>query len=240
MGSTNTYARDLLSLGALGHGDVVQARHQTQGRGRFTNRIWEDTPGGSLLMSLVLTELDHALLPLLPFITGVAVLDALRSHGIQDARLKWPNDVLVGRKKLSGILVESTWSGMEMKGVVIGVGVNVRAQDFTSPIEQKVTSLTSLLGQNVTIDEVRDSLLKNLEPLLNGSIIMEDVLDRTACELEWMRALPPFDVDLLDGEGSSGGLTMRGVLYKGVSQTGALIIESEGTEHTLHAASIRI
>jgi BirA family biotin operon repressor/biotin-[acetyl-CoA-carboxylase] ligase len=110
--STNDRARALASAGAP-HGTLVTAAEQTAGRGR-QGRTWSAPAGTALLMSLVLRDAP----PLLPLAAGVAVAEVAG----EGALLKWPNDVLIGGRKVAGILVEARpaegWS-------VLGLGVNV-------------------------------------------------------------------------------------------------------------------
>jgi BirA family transcriptional regulator, biotin operon repressor / biotin---[acetyl-CoA-carboxylase] ligase len=109
--STNDRARALALAGAP-HGTLVTAGVQTAGRGR-QGRTWTAPPGSSLLLSLVLRELD----PLLSLRAGLAVADLAGPA----ARVKWPNDVLLGGRKAAGILAE----GRPQEGwAVLGIGVN--------------------------------------------------------------------------------------------------------------------
>jgi BirA family biotin operon repressor/biotin-[acetyl-CoA-carboxylase] ligase len=109
--STNERARELAMEGAP-HGTLVTAGVQTAGRGR-QGRTWTAPPGTALLLSLVLRELDA----LLPLRCGLAVADLAGP----EARVKWPNDVLVADRKVAGILVE----GRPQEGwTVVGIGVN--------------------------------------------------------------------------------------------------------------------
>jgi BirA family biotin operon repressor/biotin-[acetyl-CoA-carboxylase] ligase len=109
--STNERARALAVAGAP-HGTVVTAGAQTAGRGR-QGRTWTAPPGSALLLSLVLREIDA----LLPLRAGLAAADLAGPA----ARVKWPNDVLVGGRKVAGILVE----GRPQEGwAVVGIGVN--------------------------------------------------------------------------------------------------------------------
>ncbi len=109
--STQRVARGLVERGA-GPGTIVIAGSQTAGHGRY-GREWASPPGG-LYASIVLDP-D----PLLPLRAGVAVAEALSGYGIA-ARLKWPNDVTVGGKKIAGILVEAAGGAM-----ILGIGVNL-------------------------------------------------------------------------------------------------------------------
>jgi BirA family transcriptional regulator, biotin operon repressor / biotin---[acetyl-CoA-carboxylase] ligase len=120
--STNAVAADRARHGA-DEGLVVVAEHQTAGRGRL-DRSWEAPPRSSLTFSLVLRpRVPAADWPWLPLLTGHTVAKALRAAG-HDAGVKWPNDVLLGERKVAGILVErvETPAG---PAAVVGVGLNV-------------------------------------------------------------------------------------------------------------------
>ncbi len=120
--STNARARELATAGAP-HGTLVTAREQTAGRGR-QGRSWSAPPGRALLMSLVVRD-QAALLPLR---AGLAVADVAGP----EARVKWPNDVLVDGRKVAGVLVESR----PLEGwAVVGIGLNVAVDPAELPGE---------------------------------------------------------------------------------------------------------
>jgi BirA family transcriptional regulator, biotin operon repressor / biotin---[acetyl-CoA-carboxylase] ligase len=130
--STNARARELAAQGAP-HGTLVTAFAQTAGRGR-QGRTWFGPPGNSLLLSLVVRELD----PLLPLRAGLAVADVAGPG----ARVKWPNDVHLDGRKVAGILVE----GRPQEGwAVIGIGLNVAVDLAELPDE--VRDIAATLGR---------------------------------------------------------------------------------------------
>lgn len=123
-GSTNDEAARLARAGAR-HGTVVTARTQSAGRGR-AGRTWS-SPVGNLYVSLVLRPpLLLRDVPAMTLAIGVAVCETARSFGVA-AELKWPNDVLVGERKLAGVLLESQSRGDRVDVVVAGVGLNLDA-----------------------------------------------------------------------------------------------------------------
>lgn len=129
--STNALAAEQARAGAP-DGRVVVAEHQTAGRGRL-DRSWETPPRASLTFSLVLRpSVPAADWPWLPLLTGHTVAKTLRAAGYA-AAVKWPNDVLIGDRKVAGILVEriETPSG---PAAVVGVGVNVSQQPDEIPV----------------------------------------------------------------------------------------------------------
>ncbi|MFP5388398.1 MAG: biotin--[acetyl-CoA-carboxylase] ligase [Thermoleophilia bacterium] len=136
--STNTRARELVEAGAPG-GTVVTAREQTAGRGRV-GRVWTAPEGKALLYSAILRPLDqrHLLLPLSVPLAICAAAEALRP-GIE-CQVKWPNDVWLDGRKLSGVLIEAK---PQEGWAVIGVGLNlcIAPDEFPTDLRQPATSL---------------------------------------------------------------------------------------------------
>jgi BirA family biotin operon repressor/biotin-[acetyl-CoA-carboxylase] ligase len=124
--STNVLALQLARQGAP-EGLVVVAHHQTSGRGRL-GRTWEAPPGSSLLVSILFRPgptLPPERAHLLTAAVGTAAAAACESLTGVRPGLKWPNDLLVGGRKLAGILAESDLSGGQLAAVVVGLGLNV-------------------------------------------------------------------------------------------------------------------
>jgi BirA family biotin operon repressor/biotin-[acetyl-CoA-carboxylase] ligase len=158
--STQTLAFALAAGGAP-DGTVVVADSQTAGRGR-RGRAWLDEPGASLLASIVLRpRLAPARLPGLSLAAGVAVAEALTRTAGLAPRLKWPNDVLLGGRKLAGVLLESRLSG-EQATTVLGVGVNLSQRLFPADLAQRATSIWLASGRLVDRDVLLAALLDAL------------------------------------------------------------------------------
>ena len=161
--STQSHARTELEHGVAKHGDVIQALHQTAGRGRYENRRWHDQSGENLLMSIVLKDVTPGIVEKMQFLAGLALLRALRliiarsdsKFRPERVRLKWINDILIDEKKIAGILSDALWSGSTLRGVVIGIGVNVNQDEFQDELEHRATSLKIHSGIDHKLDEVR-------------------------------------------------------------------------------------
>lgn len=154
--STQAVAFDLARRGAVDR-TVVVADHQTAGRGR-RGRAWVDEPGASLLASILLRpSLPVARWPLYGFTTAVAVAEALRAATGLDARLKWPNDVLVDGRKIAGVLLESRGGEPVL---VIGVGVNVSQRRFPADLAGLATSVALAGGRPVDREAVLTAVLE--------------------------------------------------------------------------------
>ena len=138
--STNLDAR------AGGHGDVFVADFQTAGRGRLDHK-WLSPPGANLMMSAVLSVagLSCEAVSTFPLVVGLTVVRAVRgllpAEVARTVLLKWPNDVLVGGRKVAGILCER-----DGERVIVGIGVNVKQREFPQEIAKKAISLGSVPG----------------------------------------------------------------------------------------------
>jgi len=158
-GSTNA---DLLARGGP-EGQVLVAEEQTAGRGR-AGRTWVSRPGASLTFSVLLrpASVPPSARGWLPLLTGVAVAAGVRSAAGVAASLKWPNDVLVGDRKLAGILAEQS---ADADAVVIGVGLNVGTSERALPVSPTGLPATSLLveGADVGREAVLTEILRALE-----------------------------------------------------------------------------
>ena len=171
IGSTNDTALEWVEQGA-GDYSLVVADEQTRGRGRF-NRRWISRPGSSLAFSLILRptveEFEH--LVLFAPLCGLAVHQALHNLLGLQAAIKWPNDVLLNRKKVCGILVEASWTGDHSNGVVLGIGINIRP-DSVPPSEDTLFPATCLETEcSCSVDRftvLREVILaiQNLRPTL--------------------------------------------------------------------------
>ena len=205
--STNERAKALALAGAP-HGTLVTADEQSAGRGR-QGRTWTAAPGEALLLSVVLRSIDE----LLPLRAAVGVAESVP----MPAQIKWPNDVWVGGKKVSGILVE----GRPQEGwAVLGIGLNVATRSFPDELSEIATSL-ALEGAALSREEALDSLLTSLDRLLAASAA--DVL------AAWRSrdALLGAEVTWNGGRGRAVGITDGGALRV---ETDAGIVELDAGE----------
>lgn len=125
IGSTNDFGFEQAASEAPDM-TVITAFEQTNGRGRM-QRKWITVPGTSLPMTVIIrpTEAEMELLNLFSPLTGLALREALRTGWNIKSEIKWPNDVLLNRRKISGILCEAQWEGGELNAMILGVGTNL-------------------------------------------------------------------------------------------------------------------
>lgn len=182
IGSTNTEALRLAGEGAAAWTAVV-ADCQTAGRGR-AGRAWRTPPGQSIALSVILRpEIDPADLPRLTMLGAVSTMRALRRWVAKaELGLKWPNDVLLQRRKVAGILPEARFWGDRVDAVVLGVGLNVSTDFGDAPdLAQSAISLVQATqGQPFSRVEVLVELLLRLEqdyPRLSSRLLFREWQD---------------------------------------------------------------
>jgi BirA family biotin operon repressor/biotin-[acetyl-CoA-carboxylase] ligase len=160
--STMDLASDLAAQGAS-HGLVIGADEQSAGRGR-RGRTWQSPPGAGLYFSMVVRPTVGALasMPLLTLAAGVGVREGIRVATGLAPDLKWPNDVMAGRRKLAGILAEGLAIGTADQSVIVGVGINVEAAAYSPEVEARATSLAGELGRPVDRGAVFTEVLVGL------------------------------------------------------------------------------
>ena len=170
--------------------------NQTAGRGRL-GRTWESTPGQGLAFSLVVPETPPPQQQWLPLVTGASVVKSLRTQGVPDAQLKWPNDVLVDERKLAGILCEVRSDGR----VIVGIGLNV---DYSlSALPSEVATSLAELGQtsHERVDTLLATVVSSLRRFLDAPL--PEALDVARKSVQEVLATLGREVSVHDLEGSS-------------------------------------
>ena len=146
--STNRIAKEAAQKG-MQEGTLIITNQQTEGRGRF-DRTWWSSPGKDLLFSLIFRPpLKASQTFRLTLLSSLAVAEGIRQETGLDALIKWPNDVYIEGKKVSGILSESGIHNEHLEYVIVGIGINVNSTPSTNPeIEERATSISMELGKN--------------------------------------------------------------------------------------------
>lgn len=222
--STNKYAADLLAEKKATHGTVILAHEQTHGRGQ-RGHVWKSASGLDIAMSVVL--LPQALRASDQFALSVAtalavhdvVADAMRaavSRDRESVRIKWPNDVLIDRRKVAGILIKNEIVGGLVASCIVGIGINVNSSELDA--EFNATSLRMEVGIPLERMDLVHMLCERLDHHLDLVPGRSDDLRSRFTELLWSRnRYADFE---LDGQPVSG----RPV---GVEADGRLLLEDE-------------
>lgn len=159
--STNTFAVELSQSGQAPEGTVVITHHQTAGRGQRGN-TWQSAKGLNLTLSVVLNPVFLVATQqfLLNKAIALAVRETIQPYVEEPVRVKWPNDILIGDKKVCGILIENQLVGEKISRSVAGIGINVNQQGFDSPT---ASSVMLHAGKEIDIAKMFEDLLKAIE-----------------------------------------------------------------------------
>ncbi len=164
--STNTYAMNLLRNVNTAEGAIIYTDNQTRGKGQ-RGAVWNSEIGTNLTVSCILKPhfLNIKNTFYLSKISALAVYDVmaeLLSISQYDIKIKWPNDILVNKKKISGILIENNFNHDYLQHSVIGIGLNINQMDFDSLLTT-ATSLKLLSNKEFNKDVVLNILCQSLE-----------------------------------------------------------------------------
>jgi BirA family biotin operon repressor/biotin-[acetyl-CoA-carboxylase] ligase len=216
--STQEEAKRLAAAGSP-PGSLVAAEEQTAGRGRFPERLWESEKGKNLLVTVFLGPPRAAL----PLRVGLALCEAVSAYASsigatfpEPARLKWPNDLMLGERKAAGILCEANG-----RGAFAGIGLNCSQAAFPPGLAGKATSLALELGREVD----RWAILELLLGRLSARLGEEEDWRRAATERLWRLGEAVSFLPGLAGRSGEGGAAFAGILV-GVDGEGSLLIRS--------------
>lgn len=231
--STNAQAMRHLASGAVPPFLII-AEQQTAGRGR-RGRSWASPFGENLYYSLVL-RVSGGMRQLegLSLVVGLALLQALRDAGVNEAGLKWPNDLLVGGRKIAGILLELSGDPADVCHVVIGIGVNInmRVTPQGEVIDQPWTSLRQVVGEQVDRNAFVASLNRQLERYLH----LHQAEGFAALREQWEAS------HLWQGRAvvlAAGAQAIHGRVL-GVDDTGALRLDIDGQEKVFSGGELSL
>jgi BirA family biotin operon repressor/biotin-[acetyl-CoA-carboxylase] ligase len=228
--STNDVAREQGRRGEPA-GFVVAASRQTAGRGRL-GRVWESPPGSGLYVSILLRpDLHVSETSRLSILASVAAVDAVEAVTGTRPQIKWPNDLLLGGRKLGGLLIETEMAGPRLTFAVIGIGLNVRhaAGDFSPTVRDLATSLYLATGHLYRRADVLVALLQAIERRL-ARPFHEAREAWTASSLTLGQR-----VELNTGRGRKVGQAM------GLDDTGALLLRADSGEiETITAGDMQV
>jgi len=195
------------------HGVVVVADEQTSGRGR-RGTIWASPPGAGLYFSFIarpsLPELS-----LLTLTAGVAVREGIAAATGLAVDLKWPNDLIIGRRKLAGILAEGIAIGSRDQVVIIGVGVNVQPAAYPPEVAARATSLEGELTRAID----RGLLLSRILIALWDRLAMLDQRPGDILQA-WRAASPNASGTRVEWDGKHGTTA-------GIDDRGALLVRTD-------------
>ncbi len=229
IGSTNVYSKTLVTNG-ISDPTLVVAEEQTHGHGRF-GRAWHSEKGKNLTFSLIVKpQVPTDRIGALPLCVAESVASAVESRVPVPVETRWPNDLFISGKKISGILMESVIMGRRFAAIIVGIGLNVNQKTF--PQDLNATSLSLLLGK--TLDRLRllSEIVKRLA-WLDGQISVSEVGEKLE---KWKRRCETFGkmIRVQAGEKTFSGIA------KDIATDGGLLVDVNGLEQEVRAGDLTI
>jgi BirA family transcriptional regulator, biotin operon repressor / biotin---[acetyl-CoA-carboxylase] ligase len=224
--STQTILRNLGSLG-VNEGTVVVAKRQTAGRGRH-GRAWV-SPEGGLYMSILLRPPTPAALQTLTLTASLAVVRGIENATGLNAKIRWPNDVMIKDKKVAGVIAESSFTGEGLTFVMVGIGVNCNSTVSSVEPSSPATSLAGELGRDTDIKQLRQAILDSFGTVYDEWLRGTDAvkLARGVIGTIGKRAV----VTMKSGENLEG-------VVQDIDQAGGLLLERNGQKLTIHSEDV--
>lgn len=223
IGSTNEFAYRIASKGEK-EGTLVIAERQERGRGRLS-RKWDSPFAKGLWFSLILRpDMPASRAGIVPYIASVSIARALEKNYDVKSDIKWPNDLLVDRKKLCGILSEAEFENARVKFLILGVGINVNQREYEWPAElmDKAISIRMITNKWIDRAELLAHILSELETTYRNFNIdgVENILS------EWKARCSRFKKDIV--------VEQMGKKFKGrfqnIDQDGNLLLRQQNGE----------
>lgn len=231
--STNEWAKRAGDAGAA-HGSVYWAGSQSAGKGR-RGRSWVSDDTGNLYFTILLRpKLKPEKASMLTLVMAYAAANAIEQETQRSALIKWPNDIVVNRKKVCGILSEMKLAGTQMEYCIIGVGINVGQKQFDTELQEKATSLAIESGRAVDRQALLTKTLANFRQAYEQFVESQDL---TFLQEEYNQLLINKDalVRVLDPRKEWEGIA------RGITSTGELVVESEdGSLEEIYAGEVSV
>lgn len=233
LASTNLRAKLDAENGAQ-EGTLVVADMQTAGRGR-KGKGWCSPAGTNVYFTLILKpDYDAELVSMVTLAMGLAVAEGIRTTCGVDARIKWPNDIVAGGRKLCGILAEMSAEREFVHYVVIGAGINVGEQEFPPEIAQNATSLWQECGRQVSRSQLIANVMKAFEEryeVLRRDGSLAGLMD----DYNGLLVNSGRQVRVLDPQGEFCGIA------RGIDEKGQLLVErQDGAVTAVYAGEVSV
>ena len=221
--STDSTNNEIKKLAALGEesGTVVTAETQTSGRGRF-GRQWSSDKGGLYFSILLRTDLPPSNIAAITLAAGYAVCLAVREYTGLDARIKWPNDIIVENRKICGILTEIAAQSDSIDYIIIGIGININNTEFPDEIKHKASSIHLETNKNIDKSDFFRTVLIYLDKVISSFLISISIDDMSS--FKRICATIGREVSVKRGENVLKGIA------RDITPFGELVIETEDSQ----------
>lgn len=231
--STNVKIKEL-AIGGAEHGTVVVADKQTAGKGR-RGRTWESPAGTNLYFSILLRPtFATEKAPMLTLVMAYSAAKAIREYLHMEAMIKWPNDLVLEKKKICGILTEMTLNGMDIDHIVVGTGINVNLTEFPEELRGTATSLFLEKGteidRKVLLEKVLQEFWRQYE-----LFVEKQTLSYLQKEYNAMLVNCGKEVCVLEPENEYRAIA------KGINCAGELLVtKTDGSEAVVYAGEVSV
>lgn len=224
--STNEEAKNNINFP---NGSVFIAKKQTNGRGR-RGREWSSKSGGVWMSVLLRPQITDDKLSQLTLIAGLSVNEAMKRFGIAP-KIKWPNDVVVSGKKISGILTELLCDKEQNPVVIVGIGINVNISDFPDEIKDVATSVFVETKKEYDLNDIIKSVLEEFEEKYNGFL-----KDKEKFIVDYKQNLLNLDkeVRVITPGGEYTGVA------SGITSKGELIVRTKDEERVINSGEVSV
>lgn len=207
--STNDFLKQ--NKANLDHGTVVSASVQTKGRGR-KERTWMSQKGNLYFSFLLTKDIAYKDLARILFQTSISIIKVLEEYGVK-ADIKYPNDIIVNKKKIGGILIETS-GGQALDSICVGVGINVMQENFPN-LETKAISMVNVLHKQIDLQDLMNRFINTY------NILEEETLSYIhGCYIKYSMVIGR-EIQI-DGQRAS---------IKDVTRSGYLVVEIDGEDH---------
>ncbi len=159
--STNKTAKNL-ERESTKHGSLVLADTQTAGKGQY-DRFWDSKSGQNLTFTLLFEPTSGDRLSILTLANALAIADTIEEQTKSTSKIKWPNDVLIGGKKIAGLLTETQFSGNDFDRAIVGIGINVNQEEFNAKIRESAISFKNITNQDISRERLLARILSRIE-----------------------------------------------------------------------------
>lgn len=234
VGSTNSYAIDLLKSVNVIEGTVINTNSQTNGKGQ-RGASWSSETAKNLTVSIILRPFFLELKKqfFLYQISALACYDVMSeilNSGQFDIKIKWPNDIIVNKKKIAGILIENVVVADKIAACVVGVGLNINQVNFNEGLN--ATSVLKLLNKEMDVNDVLNLICTHLEKyyLILKAGREQDIINQYLLRLFAINACAEFEIND----------KRKYCLVKGINDEGRLILEeNQGINQAYDVKEIR-
>jgi BirA family transcriptional regulator, biotin operon repressor / biotin---[acetyl-CoA-carboxylase] ligase len=214
------------------NGTVLLAEKQIKGRGR-KDRIWYSAKDQNLTFSILLNNKKYlnSNPNLINFVISLAVALSIENLYQLRVNLKWPNDVLINKKKTAGILLETSSKGNKLDKIVIGVGLNVNQTFFQGSFNLQPTSIKSETNQNIEREKLLAEILNNFE----------EILEKLEDESDWILNDWRAHCDLIGDKISiTEGEKVKYGIFEDIDENGYLLLKSDNKIEKIHFGDVSI